>query len=140
MLKVFSYECFILALGNPDVHLGAPMVRSLLLAGPLGTGKKLLVNAICNETGANLFDLTATNIAGKYLGKQGTRLLMSMVFKVAGLLQPSVILVNDCERMFIKKVPKTDKVGQTIFSLLPIYPEVGIAYHICVLHIAIIVS
>lgn len=116
------------------------MVRSLLLAGPLGTGKKLLVNAICNETGANLFDLTATNIAGKYLGKQGTRLLMSMVFKVAGLLQPSVILVNDCERMFIKKVPKTDKVGQTIFSLLPIYPEVGIAYHICVLHIAIIVS
>lgn len=81
-----------------------------MLAGPWGTGKKTLVHAICTETGANLFDLTATNIMGKYIGKPATRLLVNMVFKVARLLQPSVILVDECEKMFGKKVPKTDKV------------------------------
>ena len=43
----------------------------------------MLVHAICSETGANMFDLTATNIAGKYPGKDGLKLLMHMVFKVS---------------------------------------------------------
>ena len=60
-----------------------PLIRSVLLAGPRGTGKKMLVHALCAETGANLFDLTATNIAGKYPGKDGLKLLMHMVFKVS---------------------------------------------------------
>ena len=69
-------------IGSPAVHVKGPLIRSVLLAGPRGTGKKMLVHAICMETGANLFDLTATNIAGKYPGKDGLRLLMHMVFKV----------------------------------------------------------
>lgn len=81
-----------------------------MLAGPWGTGKKMLVHAICTETGANLFDLTATKIMGKYMGKQATRLLVNMVFKVARLLQPSVITINECDKMFGRKIPKTDKV------------------------------
>lgn len=80
----------------------------MLLAGPRGVGKRMLVDIICTETGANLFDLSAENIAGKYPGKEGLKMLIHMVFKVARLLQPSVILVNDCERMMKKKVPKTD--------------------------------
>ena len=68
--------------GSPAVHEKAPLIKSLLLAGPRGTGKKMLVHAMCNETGANLFDLSATNIAGKYPGKEGLKLLMHMVFKV----------------------------------------------------------
>jgi len=55
----------------------------------------MLVHAICAETGANLIDLTATNIAGKYPGKDGLRLLMHMIFKVrlsdgASCVQPSL--------------------------------------------------
>ena len=68
--------------GSPAVHEAAPLVKSVMLAGPRGTGKKMLVHAICSETGANMFDLTATNIAGKYPGKDGLKLLMHMVFKV----------------------------------------------------------
>ena len=68
--------------GSPAVHVKGPLIRSVLLAGPRGTGKKMLVHAICAETGANLIDLTATNIAGKYPGKDGLRLLMHMIFKV----------------------------------------------------------
>lgn len=100
----------ILPAGSQAVHEKAPHIKSILLAGPRGTGKRSLVNAICTETGANLFDLTATNIQGKYAGKSGLAMLMHMVLKVGRLLQPSVILISDAERTFLKKVPKTDKV------------------------------
>ena len=68
--------------GSPAVHENSPLVKSMLLAGPRETGKKMLVHAICSETGANLFDLTATNIMGKYPGKDGLKMLMHMVYKV----------------------------------------------------------
>ena len=42
-----------------------------LLCGAAGTGKKMLVHAICNETGANLFNLTPSNTEGKFPGKKG---------------------------------------------------------------------
>jgi len=67
---------------SPAVHEKAPLVKSMLLAGPRGTGKNMLVHAICTETGANLFDLTATNLVGKYPGKDGLKLLIHMIFKV----------------------------------------------------------
>lgn len=68
--------------GSPAVHEKGPLMRSMLLAGPHGTGKSMIVNVICTETGANLFDLTATNIMGKYPGKDGLKLLLHMIFKV----------------------------------------------------------
>ena len=64
------------------MHEKSPLIKSMMLAGPRGTGKKMLVHSICTETGANLFDLTATNLAGKYPGKDGLKLLMHMIFKV----------------------------------------------------------
>ena len=42
----------------------------------------MLVHAICNETGANLFDLSPANLAGKYPGKDGLKMLMHLIFKV----------------------------------------------------------
>ena len=68
--------------GSQTVHENAPLIKSALLAGPAGVGKRLLVNAICNATGANLFDLTASNIVGKYPGKSGLNMMLHMVFKV----------------------------------------------------------
>ena len=53
-----------------------------MIAGPRGCGKKMLVHSICTETGANMFDLTAGNILGKYPGKAGLSMLLHMVFKV----------------------------------------------------------
>lgn len=42
----------------------------------------MLVHALCNETGANLFDLSPAKLAGKYPGKSGLQYLLHMVFKV----------------------------------------------------------
>ena len=68
--------------GSQAVHEKAPFVKSVLIAGPRGVGKKMLVHCICTETGANMFDLTAANIAGKYPGKAGLQMMLHMVFKV----------------------------------------------------------
>jgi hypothetical protein len=43
----------------------------------------LKLNAICTELGATLFDLTATNIVGKYPGKSGLNMLLHLVIKVS---------------------------------------------------------
>ncbi|XP_077664914.1 IQ and AAA domain-containing protein 1-like [Eretmochelys imbricata] len=99
----------ILRLGSPTVHELAPLVKSILLAGPAGTGKKMLVHAVCTETGANLFDLSPDNLVGKYPGKAGLSMLMHMVFKVARLMQPSVVWIGNAEKTFYKKVPKEEK-------------------------------
>ncbi|XP_041695880.2 dynein regulatory complex protein 11 isoform X2 [Coregonus clupeaformis] len=99
----------VLPLGSQVVHEKAPLVKAILLAGPAGVGKKMLVHAICQETGANLFDLSPQNLAGKYPGKSGLTMMLHMVFKVARLMQPSVVWIGDTEKMFYKKVPKEEK-------------------------------
>ncbi|XP_073332987.1 dynein regulatory complex protein 11 [Pagrus major] len=99
----------ILPLGSQVVHEKAPLIKAILLAGPAGVGKKMLIHAICQETGANLFDLSPLNTAGKYPGKSGLAMMLHMVFKVARLLQPSIIWIEDTEKMFYKKVPKEEK-------------------------------
>ncbi|ELR51477.1 IQ and AAA domain-containing protein 1, partial [Bos mutus] len=99
----------ILPLGSAAVHEKAPLVKSLLLAGPSGVGKKMLVHAICTETGANLFNLSAANITGKYPGKSGLQMMLHVVFKVARKLQPSVVWIGDTEKTFYKKVPHAER-------------------------------
>ncbi|XP_065786766.1 dynein regulatory complex protein 11 [Muntiacus reevesi] len=99
----------ILPLGSAAVHEKAPLVKSLLLAGPSGVGKKMLVHAICTETGANLFNLSAANITGKYPGKNGLQMMLHVVFKVARKLQPSVVWIGDTEKTFYKKVPHAER-------------------------------
>uniref|UniRef100_A0A8C0W842 ATPase AAA-type core domain-containing protein n=1 Tax=Castor canadensis TaxID=51338 RepID=A0A8C0W842_CASCN len=99
----------VLRLGSPDIHSVAPLIRSILLVGPSGTGKKMLVQAVCTETGANLFDLSPDNLMGKYPGKNGVQMMVHMVFKVARLLQPSVIWIGNAEKTFYKKIPKEER-------------------------------
>ncbi|KAM6216178.1 IQ and AAA domain-containing protein 1-like [Rhynchocyon petersi] len=99
----------VLRLGSPDIHAMAPLIRSILLVGPPGMGKKMLVKAICTETGANLFDLSPSNLQGKYPGRAGTQMAVHLVFKVARLLQPSVIWIGGAEKTFYTKVPKEER-------------------------------
>ncbi|XP_055852263.1 dynein regulatory complex protein 11 [Episyrphus balteatus] len=102
-------EYCILPLGSQTIRNSCPCIRSLLLAGPKGSGKRTLLHAICTEVGAILFDLTPANIVGKYPGKSGLIMLIHLVLKVSRLLQPAVIYMGDAERPFMKKIPKTDR-------------------------------
>jgi hypothetical protein len=53
-----------LPMGSKYVHEFSPHTKSVLIAGPPGSGKKTLVDAICTELHATQFDLTAATIAG----------------------------------------------------------------------------
>ncbi|XP_008638936.1 PREDICTED: IQ and AAA domain-containing protein 1 isoform X1 [Corvus brachyrhynchos] len=99
----------ILPLGSQTVHENAPLVKSLLLAGPAGVGKKMLVHAICTETGANLFNLTPSNIVGKYPGRDGLLMMLHMILKVGKELQPSVVWIGGTERLYSKGTPKGEE-------------------------------
>lgn len=46
----------------------------------------MLVHALCTETGANLFNLSPDNLAGKYPGRLGLQYLLHMVFKVGTIV------------------------------------------------------
>lgn len=75
-------EYCILPVGNENIRQLTPLVRSVLIAGPRGSGKKMLVSAVCTELGATLFDITPANIAGKYPGKSGLIMLLHLISKV----------------------------------------------------------
>ena len=81
----------------------------------------MLAHIIANETGATLFDLSPANILGKYPGKDGLKMLIHLVSKVGKALEPTVILINDCEKQFAKKLSKADKdVNETSAASLTI--------------------
>ncbi|XP_063931355.1 dynein regulatory complex protein 11 [Zophobas morio] len=106
--QVIAEYC-VIPLLSPQLHQSTPHIKSLMIVGPKGSGKDMLVHAICCEAGAVLFDLTPSNIVGKYPGKSGLTMLIHLVVKVSRLLQPSVIYMDSAERPFVKKIPKTDK-------------------------------
>ncbi|KAK9309172.1 hypothetical protein QLX08_001123 [Tetragonisca angustula] len=108
-IRQLIIEYCILPLGNNTLRELTPLIRSVLITGPRCSGKKMLVNAICTELGATLFDITPANIAGKYPGKSGLIMLIHLISKLSRLLQPSVIFMEGAEKPFVKKVSKTDK-------------------------------
>lgn len=102
-------EYCIVPLLSLHLHQTTQHIKSVLLTGYKGSGKDMLIHAICTEAGAVLFDITPSNIVGKYPGKSGLFMLIHLVLKVSRLLQPSVIYMDSAERPFVKKIQKTDK-------------------------------
>ncbi|XP_022904118.2 dynein regulatory complex protein 11 [Onthophagus taurus] len=102
-------EYCVIPLLSDHIHQSTPQIKSILIAGAKGSGKDMLVHAVCTEIGAVLFDLTPANIVGKYPGKSGLIMLIHLISKVSRLLQPAIIYMDDAEKPFVKKIPKTDK-------------------------------
>lgn len=50
LLKVLTEYC-VLPLLTDRLHQATPHIKSILLAGPKGSGKDMLVHAVCNEIG-----------------------------------------------------------------------------------------
>lgn len=46
---------------------------------------------------------------GKYPGKSGLNMLVSLMNKVGRMCQPTIIMIDKVDKMLGKKVPKTDK-------------------------------
>ncbi|XP_012935147.1 dynein regulatory complex protein 11 [Aplysia californica] len=104
-IRKMVFDFGILPMSSSSVHLLAPFYKSLILVGPHGSGKRMLVDALCYELGATFFDLSPDNLQDKYEGKQGQQMLMHLVMKVGKEMEPSVIFIGNCDQMFTKALP-----------------------------------
>ena len=85
---------------------------SFLFYGPQGTGKTLVIRAIVSETNSIFFDMSPINIDGKYSDKKGEEKLIASVMVTAKEYQPSVIYIDECEKVWpAKKKGKKGKKG-----------------------------
>ena len=99
-------EYIIFPLGSALVRKRIPYdVKSFLFYGPAGTGKTQVVRAIVAETRSVLFDLSPLSIQNVYNSdKKETEKLVAMVMLAAKEYQPSVIYIDECEKVFPGKV------------------------------------
>ena len=83
--------------------------RSHVIVGPKGSGKRTLIYAIATETNSILIDLSPMNVYNKYPGPKNLKTMFLYVNRISRLMQPTIILVDNADKIFCKKVPKEDK-------------------------------
>jgi IQ and AAA domain-containing protein len=85
--------------------LELPKVKSICITGPTKCGKKLLVEALCSEMNAVMFDLSPRNIQPIKDVEKFVPFMMQMAKK----LQPTVLFIDGAHKPFIKKMSEVDK-------------------------------
>ncbi|XP_078034172.1 IQ and AAA domain-containing protein 1-like [Augochlora pura] len=108
-IKQVVMENCVLPLSSKEIHQIAPLIRSVCICGLPGHGKMFLVNAICSEVGALLINMTPIVLVDKYSGKKNERKLIDMISKVARELAPSIIFIDNAEKVWAKKVPPEEQ-------------------------------
>jgi SpoVK/Ycf46/Vps4 family AAA+-type ATPase len=103
-------EYCILPLGSQIVHDLAPHHNAVLFYGFAKSGKTMLTHAVCNETGANLFNLSPAS----FNPGSGLQKMIQMVFRIARSLAPSVIYIDQVEKIFAGKGKGKKKKGDPI--------------------------
>lgn len=104
LIRQLVTEYIIFPLGSELIRKRYPdNVRSFFFYGPPGTGKTMVVRAIATETNSLLFDLSPLNIEGKYTAKKEEEKLVASVMIVAKEYQPSIIYIDEAERVWPAK-------------------------------------
>ncbi|KOB67019.1 IQ and AAA domain-containing protein 1 [Operophtera brumata] len=83
--------------------------RAQLLVGSKAAGKRTLVYAIATETNSILIDLSPMNVYNKFPGPKNLKTMFQFVTKISKLMQPTVILIDNADKTFAKKVAIEDK-------------------------------
>lgn len=113
LIRQLVTEYIIFPLGSALARKRFPEnARSFLFYGPAGTGKTQVVRAVVSETRSVLFDLSPLSIQNVCNSdKKETEKLVAMVFLAAKEYQPSVIYIDEVEKVFMggKKGKKKKK-------------------------------
>ncbi|XP_061940510.1 IQ and AAA domain-containing protein 1-like [Apis cerana] len=104
-VKQLVMEYCILPLSTKEIHQIAPLIQSVCICGLPQQGKTFLVNAICSEVGALLFDMSPAILAGKFMGPKNEHKLINTISKLARAYAPSVIFIDNSEKVWAKRVP-----------------------------------
>lgn len=71
--------------------------RGILLHGPPGTGKTMLLRAVAQETNAHVLTINGPSIVSKYLGE--TESALRDIFNEAKKYQPSIIFMDEIDSL-----------------------------------------
>ncbi len=79
-----------------DINLEAP--RGILLHGPPGCGKTLLVKAVANENDMTFFNVSIADVLSKWVGE--SERLIKEIFRQANERRPSIVFFDEIEALF----------------------------------------
>ena len=79
-----------------EIHLEEP--RGILLYGPPGCGKTLLVRAIAAENEMTFFNISIADILSKWVGE--SERIIKEIFRQANERRPSIIFFDEIEALF----------------------------------------
>ncbi len=88
------------------------------------------MQAIAHLSGACFFDLTPRNTDGHYPGK-AVAMLLHMVFKVARTMAPSVIYIDEVEKVFVSDKKKAKEFGGQV-KLISDKQQGSVSYYLTV--------
>jgi transitional endoplasmic reticulum ATPase len=91
----------------PDLfNLGKISSRGILLSGPSGTGKTLMVKALAGETGLNFIPISSSILFSKWLGESEKAL--HEIFKKAKQSAPTILFFDEIDALAPRRGVETD--------------------------------
>ena len=86
----------------PNLDPRKQQTLSVLLYGPVGTGKTQLADAIANEARQCVYiKCKSSDLLGKYRGESSKAI--DLLFTMAGALGPSIIFIDECEDLLASR-------------------------------------
>lgn len=108
LIRQLVVEYIYFPLGSKLVRQRHPdNVRSVLFYGPAGTGKTQVVRSVATETRAIVYDISPIVIKDVYnQDRRDGEKLVAMVMVAAKKYAPSLIYIDECEKVFAGKKKK----------------------------------
>lgn len=78
-------------------EFGVTPPRGILLHGPPGTGKTMLLRCVAGEANAHVLTINGPSIVSKYLGE--TEAALRDIFNEARLYQPSIVFIDEIDSL-----------------------------------------
>ena len=117
-IKSELFEIIDWPLNNKEdlVRLGVIPPKGVLLYGPSGTGKTLLVNSVANHAHINLISVKGPELLSKWVGESEKAL--REIFKKAKLLSPVIIFFDEIDALAGNRYSQESSQNSTSKSVL----------------------
>jgi len=119
-LKERIMDSIVLPMKNEEIseRFGIQPPRGILLFGPPGSGKTLLIKSMAKELNMSIIKIQPENIKGKYVGESEKS--MRKVFDIADAMSPCIVFLDEFDRLSKRDAgPQTSSnVDKELFSML----------------------
>ncbi|CAO1604954.1 mitochondrial dynamin GTPase Msp1 [Xanthoria calcicola] len=120
-VKIKLPEAILYPMRRPDMYRGIQS-NGLLLFGPPGCGKTILVQSLVRESGCNLLNVTLGSLFSKWQGN--TEKTVDVLFAKARAIAPCVIFIDEIDAIIRERSDTdTNNVASTKAEFLDIVPN-----------------